>query len=157
MVQHIRDRGHGQPLPATSVTSPGAGARYSDRTRGHCLKRIWRKILVISKAWSTTKGMRRGVRPQVADAEDDNANAKPLRRNAHHRGTTPYAPNVQAAHVLGLRTHACIGGPIVFVTVAAGLVHFTANAGETISSTSQLHMEDKSQFSESFGTPHRAG
>jgi hypothetical protein len=57
----------------------------------------------------------------------------------------------------GLRAHPSIGGPIVFVTAAAGLVHFIANNGETISSTSQLHMEDKSQFSESFGTPHRAG
>ena len=101
--------------------------------------------------------MLRGVRPQVADVEDDNAIAKPLRRSAHHRGTTPHAPSVQAAHVLGLRTHPFIGGPIVFVTAAAGLVHFTANAGETISSTSQLHMENKSEFSESFGTPHRAG
>ncbi len=40
---------------------------------------------------------------------------------------------------------------------AACLVHFIANSGETISSTSQFHMENKSQFSESFGTPHRAG
>jgi hypothetical protein len=56
-----------------------------------------------------------------------------------------------------LRTHPCIGGRILFVTAAAGLVHFIANNGETISSTSQLHMEDKSQFSESLGTLHRAG
>ena len=56
-----------------------------------------------------------------------------------------------------LRTHPCIGGRILLVTATAGLVHFIANNGETISSTSQLHMEDKSQFSESLETLHRAG
>jgi hypothetical protein len=101
--------------------------------------------------------MPQGVRPQVADAQDDNAIEAPLRRSADHRGTPPYAPKVQAASRFGLRTHPCIGGSIVFMTATAGLVHFMANNGETISSTSQFHMENKSQFSESFGTPHRAG
>jgi hypothetical protein len=56
-----------------------------------------------------------------------------------------------------LRTHPCIGGRILFVTAVAGLVHFIANNGEILSSTSQFHMENKSQFSESLGTSHRAG
>jgi hypothetical protein len=38
-----------------------------------------------------------GVRPQVAGTmENNNAIAKPLRRSADLRGTTPYAPEVQA-------------------------------------------------------------
>jgi hypothetical protein len=105
------------------------------------------------------KGNAAGVRPQVAGTmENDNAIAKPLRRSADHRGTRLLTRlKFKLASRFGLRTHPCIGGPIVFVTAAAGLVHFIANNGEILSSTSQFHMENKSQFSESLGTSHRAG
>jgi hypothetical protein len=43
------------------------------------------------------KGNAAGVRPQVAGTtENNNAIAKPLRRSADLRGSTPYAPEVQA-------------------------------------------------------------
>jgi len=124
----------------------------SSRSQAHLEKnRSYLKYLVAHK------GNAAGVRPQVADAEDDNAVAKPLRRSTGLRGRTLYAPEVQAGFTFWSSSTPCIGGPIVFVAAAAGLVHFIANNGETLSSTSQLHMEDKSQFSESLGTSHRAG
>jgi hypothetical protein len=122
------------------------------------LKRSWTRIAVISNTWWPTKGMLPGC---------------DLRSPARWRTTMPSRSRFGAARTFearlltrlkfklasrfALRTHPCIGGRILFVTAAAGLVHFIANNGETISSTSQLHVEDKSQFSESLGTLHRAG
>ncbi len=70
MVQARSGRGHGQPLPATSVASPGAGARYLDHTRtshAHLEKnRSYLKGLVVHKGSAT------GVRPQVAGTIENN-------------------------------------------------------------------------------------
>jgi hypothetical protein len=49
---------------------------------------------------------------------------------------------VQAGFTFWSSSTPIIGGPIVLVTAAAGLVHFIANNRETISSTSQFHMEN---------------
>jgi hypothetical protein len=124
----------------------------SSRSQAHLEKnRSYLKYLVAHK------GNAAGVRPQVAYAEDDNAVAKPLRRSTGLRGRTLSAPEGQAGFTFWSSNIPMYRRANRIVAAAASLVHFIANNGETLSSTSQLHMEDKSQFSESLGTSHRAG
>jgi hypothetical protein len=147
VVQARSGRGHDQPLPAPSVAFPAAGARYLDHTRKHLSRAHLEKNRSYIKGLVAHKGNAAGVRPQVAGTMENN--------NAIEAGLSRLKSRL-ASRLVFEHTHA-IGGPIVFVAATASLVHFIANDGETVSRTSQSHMENKSQFSESLGTPHRAG
>ena len=144
--RYIRDGGHGQPLPATSVTSPGAGARYLD----------YAKAIASSTSQASQQRNRSYLKYLVAPKRECCRGATSGRRHhgettmpsqsrfgaARTRGRTPYAPDVQAGFTFWSSSTPIIGGPIVLVTAAAGLVHFIANNRETVSSTSQFHMEN---------------
>ena len=74
MVQARSGRGHDQPLPASSVAFPGAGARYLDHTRKHLSQAHQEKNHSYLKYLLAHKGAAAGVRPQVAGTmENDNA------------------------------------------------------------------------------------
>jgi hypothetical protein len=127
VVQARSGRGHDQPLPATSVAFPGAWERYLDHTGKPLSQAHLEKNRSYLKCLVALKGNAAGVRPQVAGAmENDNAT----------RDRTLYAPEVQAGFTFGLRTHPCIGGPIVFVAATAGLVH----SSPTTARPSQAHI-----------------
>jgi hypothetical protein len=92
------------------------------------------------------KGSATGVRPQVAGTiENNNAIEAGLFTRLKSGWLHVWSSNTPVYR----RTNRICRGHGRFGS-------FIANDGETVSSAYQPHMENKSQFSESLGTPHRA-
>jgi len=99
------------------------------------------------KGLVANKGRAAGVRPQVAGTmENNNAIEAGLSTRLKSRLASHWSSNTPVYR----RTNRICRGHGRFGS-------FIANDGETVSSAYQPHMENKSQFSESLGTPHRAG